>query len=198
MNILRQLPPFFLVCSVIVFPVAAEEMDHGTMDHSNLDHNQMEVQQHGTTMMHTSPSDEDDMSHTMHKSPASKAVIKEAPPGASDHHADHDMEKMQHDMADHAQHGKPGTKTMASSESLKKLKQLPPSGKSREANYDGSYYMHNTSLEQTLEARCALASRGLMMLDNESWKKCGGKPTGWSKGITSAQSDDEHSQHMKH
>ena len=194
MKFLRQLTAFFLTsCSVLVFPVAAEEMDHSTMDH-----NQMEVQQHGTTLIHTSPSDENDMSHTMHESPVTKALTKKVPSSASDQHADHDMGEMQHDMAGHAQHEKPGTKTMTSSESLKKLKQLPSSGKSREANYDNSYYMHNTSLDQTLEAKCALASRGLIMLDNESWKKCGGKPIGWSKGIASAQTDKEQNQHMNH
>ena len=198
MKFLRQLTTIFLTCSVVVFPVIAEEMDHSTMDHSTMDHSQMEVQQHGTTMMHTSPSDEDDMSHTMHKSPASKAVTKELTHGTSDHHAEHDMDKMQHDKAEHVQHEKKTTKNMASAKSMEKLKQLPPSGKSREANYDGTYFMHNTSLEQSLEAKCALASRGIMMLDNESWKKCGGKPIGWSKGITSAQSDNEHSQHMNH
>ena len=82
MKFLRQLTAFFLTsCSVLVFPVAAEEMDHSTMDH-----NQMEVQQHGTTLMHTSPSDENDMSHTMHESPVSKAATKKVPPGASDQH----------------------------------------------------------------------------------------------------------------
>jgi len=183
MKFLRQLIPFLLAASVVALPATAEEMDHS----------KMEPQQHGTTMMHTSPSDEGDMSHDMHGSPAGNAVTKEAPHSASEHNS------MQHDMAEHAQQGKPITKIgVSSSESLEKLRQLPSSGKSREGNYDGTYYMHSTSLEQPLEARCALASRGLMMLDNESWKKCGGKPIGWSKGITSAQSDNEHSQHMNH
>ena len=189
MNSLRDLTPFLLATNLVVFPAFAEDKDHTTM----------QPQQHGTTMMHANPSDEDDMSHEMHGSPAGNAVTKEVPHSASEHHADHNMDTMQHDMTEHAQRGRPITKTGASSsENLERLKQLPPSGKSREANYDGSYYMHNTSLEQSLEARCALASRGLMMLDNESWKKCGGKPIGWSKGITSAQSDNEHSQHMNH
>lgn len=81
---------------------------------------------------------------------------------------------------------------------LKRLDALPPSGKSREANYDNSYFMQNTALEQPLEVKCALASRGLIMLDNESFQKCGGKPAGWSKGITTVQTSKEHDQHMNH
>lgn len=189
MKKLRQLIPLFLGASLVAFPLLAAEIDQSAT----------KPQQHGTTMMHSSPSDEEDMSHTMHGSQAGDAATKKAPHSTGDHHADHDMEPKSRDMGEHAHHAKPGTKTtVSSSESLQKLKQLPSSGKSREANYDGTYFMHNTSMEQSLEARCALASRGLMMLDNASWKKCGGKPIGWSKGITSAQTDSDHSNHMNH
>ena len=181
MNKLQQLGLLFLAASLTTFSVANAETKSAPAH----------PQQHGTTMMHGSESDEDDMSHTMHGSPASDALQKQATHSA-EHHADHDM-------AGHAHHNKTMEKTsMSSSVSLERLTQLPPSGKSREANYDGTYYMHTSSPEQPLEVRCALATRGLMMLDNEGWKKCGGKPIGWSKGITSAQTGSDHSHHMNH
>ena len=179
MNLQRHISLLLLITCAIAFSVAQAEMKSDTTD----------PQQHGTTMMHGSQSDEDDMSHTMHDSPAGDAMKNQA---SSENHAEHDM-------SEHAHHDMPMTKTSPSSSmSLERLQQLPASGKSREANYDGTSFMHTTSPEQSLEVRCALATRGLMMLDNESWKKCGGKPIGWSKGITSAQTDSDHSHHMNH
>ena len=81
---------------------------------------------------------------------------------------------------------------------LQRLDKLPPSGKSREADYDGSYFMPSTALNQPLEVKCALGSRGLVMLDNETWTKCGGKPDGWSKGVHTVQPGMDHSEHMSH
>ena len=189
MNRLRLLAAFILATSVLALSVSAQDKDH----------NQMEVQQHGTTMMHTSPSDEEDMSHTMHESSVNSAIKKSTPQKQDDHHAGHDMGSAQHDQGEHAHHEKSmDNKTLPTSVSLKKLNKLPPSGKSREANFDGTYYMHSTSHNQTLEIRCALASRGLVMLDNKSWAKCGGKPVGWSAGIAPEQQGEDHSQHMDH
>lgn len=65
---------------------------------------------------------------------------------------------------------------------LQKLATLPASGKAREAGFDSSYAMESTSVENDLATRCAHASRGLVMLDNVSWLKCGGKPAGAARG----------------
>jgi hypothetical protein len=42
--------------------------------------------------------------------------------------------------------------------------------------------MAPTSREADLATLCAQATRGLIMLDNATWEKCGGKPEGASKG----------------
>ena len=52
------------------------------------------------------------------------------------------------------------------------LKQAPASGKAREAGYDNNYNMKQTTTEVNLSEKCALASRGIIMLDRASWKKC--------------------------
>ncbi len=176
----------FLVTALVV--VAAEP-----------ENNVAQPQQHGTTMMHGSPSDESDMSHTMHDSTVGDAIKKNTSDDAGEKHADHAMDAAQHDVSEHLHHGSMAAKsTVLTPGNLERLKQLPASGKSREANYDGTYYMHNTAYDQALAVRCALASRGLIMLDNESWNKCGGKPVGWSREITTSHSESDHSQHMNH
>jgi len=65
---------------------------------------------------------------------------------------------------------------------LQILDSIPPSGRAREATSDGRYNMESTSVNNDLLTRCAQGSRGLVMLDNETWKKCGGKPEGAAKG----------------
>ena len=65
---------------------------------------------------------------------------------------------------------------------LKILKKMPESGKVREGGYDSSNAMEPTSVRDTLARRCALASRGIIMLDNATWKRCGGKPKGAARG----------------
>ena len=178
MKLLRQITPLVLAASVVAFPVAAQEMDHSTM----------QPQQHGTTMMHSSSSDEDDMSHTKHGSP-SEHMGKDAIQGTGEHHADHDMGSMHHDK-------KQAKIDVPSPIPREQLTLVPPSGKSREAGYDGSYMMDNTSLHLSLKERCALASRGLIMLDNASWKECGSKPSGLPTEIeTSAKSESQHMMH---
>ena len=42
--------------------------------------------------------------------------------------------------------------------------------------------MEPTSARYSLATRCAQASRGLIMLDNATWKRCGGKPEGAARG----------------
>ena len=54
------------------------------------------------------------------------------------------------------------------------LKTLPPSGKSREAGYEGSYMMDSTTVENNPAIQCQQASRGWVMLDRASLEKCGG------------------------
>ncbi|MGD8998940.1 MAG: hypothetical protein PVF75_00875 [Granulosicoccaceae bacterium] len=65
---------------------------------------------------------------------------------------------------------------------LKKLDAIPQSGKAREAYSDERYVMESTSAENDLATQCAHGSRGLVMLDNETWDRCGGKSEGASKG----------------
>jgi len=87
----------------------------------------------------------------------------------------------------HKQHQQPSKKIMGGkmdhkqhqprrSGGLKVLSRMPDSGKAREAGSDGRYAMEPTSAPSKMANRCALASRGIIMLDNRSWKLCGGKP----------------------
>lgn len=52
------------------------------------------------------------------------------------------------------------------------MKMFPASGKVREAGFEGNYLMKQTTVESNIETKCALASRGIVMLDREGWKKC--------------------------
>ncbi len=90
---------------------------------------------------------------------------------AADPHAGMDHSKMSKMPAPEVKAGK-----------LKSLKTVPASGKAREGSYDGRYAMEPTSNRATLARRCALASRGIIMLDNATWKRCGGKPKGAARG----------------
>lgn len=67
--------------------------------------------------------------------------------------------------------------------SLSTLREIPPSGRAREAGTDGRYAMEPTTAVNSLATQCAQASRGLIMLDNATWKRCGGKPKGASMGV---------------
>jgi hypothetical protein len=199
---MKHISNLFLIAVtfIVTMPLSAQEMDHSSMHHehesssaSTMQQTQdqdMHHDQHGTTMNHSSPSDENDMNHSMHGS-SSELTGKDTMPQTESHHADHDMGSMEHDM-------KTSMAPVHSTIKLEPLTQLPPSGKSREAGYDGSYMMENTSINLSIKARCALASRGLIMLDNDSFQKCGGKPIGWSKGVSSTQTTEDHSQHMNH
>lgn len=80
---------------------------------------------------------------------------------------------------------------------LQKLSEMPASGKAREAGSDGRYAMETTSVNDDIQAKCAKASRGLVMVDNKTWAQCGGKPKGWSEGVGYAKPMG-HSQHMMH
>ncbi len=65
---------------------------------------------------------------------------------------------------------------------LSRLPAMPSSGRSREAGYDSRYAMEPTSIKTRLSEQCAQASRGIVMLDNATWKRCGGKPKGAPMG----------------
>ncbi len=73
----------------------------------------------------------------------------------------------------------------------------PQSGKAREAGFDGRYAMEPTSISNTLATRCAQASRGLIMLDNVTWARCGGKPKGVDEGPAKPKQVD-HSENGSH
>jgi len=77
---------------------------------------------------------------------------------------------------------------------LQKRTALPESGQAREGGSDGKYNMEPTSSKDSIATQCAKASRGLVMVDNETWARCGGKPEGWSSGPGQAKKVD-HSQH---
>lgn len=61
---------------------------------------------------------------------------------------------------------------------LQKLAAMPASGESREGGYDDRYVMESTDVSNVLKIRCAQASRGLVMMNNTEWSRCGGKPEG--------------------
>ncbi len=65
---------------------------------------------------------------------------------------------------------------------LPRLDAIPPSGKAREGGFDGRYGMEPTTAEAELDTLCAQGSRGLIMVSNATWRKCGGKPKGASMG----------------
>ena len=93
----------------------------------------------------------------------------------------HDGHKMTHGKMDHKQHRR------MNQGGLKVLSQVPASGKAREAGFDGRYAMEPTTMPSRMANRCALASRGIIMLDEQSWKLCGGKPKGASPGPKKAK-----------
>jgi len=187
-----------IALTILTMPLHAQEIDHSSMhqEHESSPANTMQQtqdqdmlhDQHGSTMIHSDSSDEHDMNHAMHGS-SSEPMEKDTMPQTESQHADHDKGSMQHDM-------KTSMATVHSTIKLEPLTSLPPSGKSREAGYDGSYMMENTSIDLSIESRCALASRGLIMLDNAGWQQCESKPTGLPAEVeSSAKSENQHMMH---
>ncbi len=81
---------------------------------------------------------------------------------------------------------------------LSRLPVMPASGRAREAGSDGRYAMEPTSIRTRWSEKCAQATRGLVMLDNAAWKRCGGKPKGAAMGIKNqSEAKMDHSK-MKH
>lgn len=99
--------------------------------------------------------------------------------GTMDHSA-MDHTAMDHSAMDHdaMNDDNVGQGIKSAGETLEKVGVMPASGKAREAGADGRYLMEPTSVHDNLAAQCAKASRGLVMLDNVTWAKCGGKPKG--------------------
>ena len=114
-----------------------------------------------------------------------------------------EMDHSKHKGMDHGQHNMTGKKSYkqkkTAARKLEKLDIMTKSGIAREAGFDGKYAMETTTARDSLKMRCAKASRGLIMLDNKSWKKCGGKPKGWAKGPGKQKTQSmDHSQHSNH
>ena len=113
-------------------------------------------------------------------------------------------ESMQHD---HGAMGQPASGTDHGSsyrdtstptgQKLKMLKHQPASGAAREAGSDGRYVMESTGMDADLQQRCAQASRGMVMLDNAAWQRCGGKTPGVADGpgANAAVPPQDHQRH---
>ncbi len=95
-------------------------------------------------------------------------------------HSKMDHSKMIHDTSLTA------TSKIQEKAALQKLAAMPASGKVREGGYDGRYIMESTDVANALSARCAQASRGLVMMNNAEWSRCGGKPDGAVQAAQSA------------
>lgn len=97
--------------------------------------------------------------------------------------AEMDHSKMDHSKMGHGMNGPkmPQPKAVKKGR-LSRLSTIPASGRTREAGYDGRYAMEPTSTRTRLSEKCAQATRGLVMLDNATWKRCGGKPKGAPNG----------------
>jgi len=109
--------------------------------------------------------------------------------GSMDHHK-MDMSDMHHESK---QTKKP---TQAK---LLTLEQIPDSGRSREAGFDGRYNMEPTSMLYDAKTRCANASRGLVMLDNATLAKCETKfQDNPSNSGTMNTTGKNHEPHMMH
>ena len=118
-------------------------------------------------------------------------------------HGEHgamDHSQMQHGEMDHSgMHGagyQAGSKP--SSGSLAKLDEVPASGKAREAGYDGRYAMESITANESTAEKCAKGSRGLLMVDNATWVRCGGKPKGWAEGTKQKAGAAPHAGHEGH
>jgi hypothetical protein len=91
--------------------------------------------------------------------------------------AEMDHSKMNHSQMIHDTSLTDAQKAMDKA-ALQKLATIPASGKAREGGYDRRYAMESTDVANTLSIRCAQASRGLVMMNNVEWSRCGGKPDG--------------------
>ena len=110
-------------------------------------------------------------------------------------------EKMDHSKMDHSSmlHDKSLTVTSKNrvNAASQKLAAIPASGKAREGGYDDRYVMESTDVSNALQIRCAQASRGLVMMNNAEWSRCGGKPEGAVQASRSVhdKATNEHAGH---
>lgn len=111
-----------------------------------------------------------------------------------------DPNKMDHAQMNHGEmkHDDMMLNKKPDSRELAKLSKIPASGKAREGGADGRYVMESISVSDSLASQCAKASRGLMMLDNASWEKCGGKPEGAAVTPASMVGQKDASEHAGH
>ena len=93
------------------------------------------------------------------------------------------IDHSKHQMMDHSKMQKKQAMKKMMSKRLQQMDEMPVSGKSREAGFDKKYTMESTINKNNLSERCAQASRGLVMLDNKEWEKCGGKVKGTAMGM---------------
>jgi hypothetical protein len=113
------------------------------------------------------------------------ALVAAAPALAAemDHGMNHNMDqKMDHS----AMQGKMQKSALKPSPGLEKLAQIPTSGRARESGSDGRSVMESIDISNSQATRCAQATRGLVMLDNAAWSRCGGKPEGAAHGPQAA------------
>lgn len=183
---------------------------------AEMDHSQMNGGKHHPAMSSDKPAMENkshDMGHDMNHSMDHQGM-KNDESGQHMMHGDnkqHMGQSMDHQGMSHQgseqgmMHGDGGKhsgqpmapKAQTSSVALKPLTQVPPSGKAREAGFDGTYTMEDTSVDHSLARRCALASRGLVMLDKAGWQQCGSMPEGLQKTTSSTAVKNNH-QGMHH
>ena len=112
--------------------------------------------------------------------------------------------EMNHDMMDHSKmdHQSMDNKVPADNPEaaeLQLLSTMPASGKAREGGYDDQYVMESTDIANALPTQCAQASRGLVMMNNDEWSRCGGKPDGAAQtsrsAVGKANTSNEHAGH---
>ena len=117
----------------------------------------------------------------------------------SQHGAQGAMKSTELEHAQHASHARHGAMQQQAAQ-LQVLDIMPASGKAREGGYDGRSVMESTGHVMPLAARCAQASRGLVMLDSASWEACGGKPQGApaSLVVNAPAKTGDHAGHHQH
>lgn len=107
------------------------------------------------------------------------------------------MAYAQTDHSDHSQHqAQPTYVAPEQKGELAKLPEVPASGMARENGFDERSRMESISSSDALAQQCAMGTRGMLMLDNKTWEKCGGKPKGAAES-PGKQDSGEHSQHKQ-
>lgn len=100
---------------------------------------------------------------------------------------DHGQHMSMEQKMDHsAMQGKMQKSVPKTTPNLEMLAHMPSSGHAREGGSDGRSVMESIDVTNSQATRCAQASRGLVMLDNAAWSRCGGKPEGAAHGPQAA------------